>query len=93
MKTYQSVLPAAMRKLCQADRTRKRHLAHNLKTRIAEIFTNGFWFCLDCEARCERVESDQGQPAGCDRCGSPRIEWNKPVWLLEPGDLAGKEAA
>ena len=93
MKTYQSVLPAATRKECQADRTRERHLARETESRIADVFTNGFWYCHSHEGRCERVEGENGQPSSCDVCGSPRIEWNRPVWLLEPADLAGKEAA
>lgn len=33
----------------------------------------GGWWCLDCQEPTERVESDQGQPAGCSRCGSHRV--------------------
>ena len=68
-------------------------MAREIKGRLEKIFSNGFWFCYDCEARCERVDGEQGQPAHCDRCSSPRLEWIPPVWLTEPADLVGKEAA
>jgi ribosomal protein L37AE/L43A len=93
MKTYQSVLPAASRRECQADRTRERHLGRQMKSSLLQIFSNGFWFCQDCQARCERIEGENGQPHSCDRCNSPRIEYVQPAWLIEPGDLAPKEAA
>jgi len=93
MKTYQSVLPGAIRRLCSADRTIERHRARENKEKLLQIFSNGFWFCPDCQARCERVEGENGQPSGCDRCSSPRIEYVQPTWLMEPGDLAPREAA
>ena len=92
MKTYQSVLPASSRRECQAEATRQRHLAE-LKSNLAKIFADGFWFCHDCDTKCERIEGEQGQPAHCDRCGSARIDWNPPIWLAEPADFFGKEAA
>ena len=93
MKTYQSVLPAASRRDCQADRTRERHLARAIKSNLLQVFTNGFWYCNDCEARCERIEGENGQPSCCDRCGSTHIEYFRPTWLTEPEDLAPREAA
>ena len=88
MEKYQSVLPAASRRGCQAERTRERHLARQLKTCLAELFANGYWFCLDCQHTCERIEGEQGQSAHCNRCGSPRLEWNPPLAVA-----IGQEAA
>jgi hypothetical protein len=86
MKTYQSVLPAATRKApCKLDRT---VISNQIRIGLADVFSNGFWYCDTCESRCERVEGENGQPSHCDRCGSPQIDWNKPAWLLEPGDLS-----
>jgi hypothetical protein len=51
-----------------------------VKARLHELFSNGFWYCASHDGTCERVESDQGQPAMCDRCGSIHIEWNPPIW-------------
>jgi hypothetical protein len=39
---------------------------------------SGFWFCRDCQARCEREEGEQGQPAHCSRCRSHRIQYFPP---------------
>jgi hypothetical protein len=86
MKTYQSVLPGATRKDCKPERERK--IGAQIKLRLFKAFSNGFWFCHDCQTSCERVEGENGQPSHCDRCGSPQIDWNKPAWLLEPGDLS-----
>jgi hypothetical protein len=79
MKAYQSVLLAAS--------------WPRAITNLQRIFRDGFWFCFDCEARCERIEGENGQPHSCDRCGSSRIEYVPPAWLIEPGDLSPKEAA
>ena len=89
MKSYQCALPAASR----SERTRLRHLSREIKSNLLQIFRDGFWFCPDCQARCERIEGENGQPHSCDRCGSSRIEYVQPAWLIEPGDLAPKEAA
>ncbi|HYG23387.1 MAG TPA: hypothetical protein VEH04_11440 [Verrucomicrobiae bacterium] len=97
MKTYTSVLPAATRKRCRDEQALR-----EVKARLHEIFTNGFWYCRAHEGTCERIESDQGQPATCDRCGSAYIEWNPPIWtgliddgkVIQPADFNdGKEAA
>jgi len=94
MKNYQSVLPAATRKEC-----RESEIGQKIKAKLTEIFKNGFWFCLDCQSRCERMEDEHGQPAHCDLCGSPRLQWNPPLWtalvdnavqdtqLIHPGEL------
>jgi hypothetical protein len=90
MKTYQSVLPAATRKDC-----RERKIGAEIKETLSSAFANGFWFCNDCQSRCERIEGENGQPSHCDRCSSPRIEWHPPLWaaviddskLLHPEDL------
>ena len=39
----------------------------------------GYWYCTDCDAVCERVEGEQGQPAHCAACGSHHIFFNPPV--------------
>jgi hypothetical protein len=80
MKTYHSVLPAATRRSCQAEVTRDAQEARQFKARLTAIFANGFWYCFDCQAVCERIEGEQGQPSHCDRCGSTRIEYNAPAW-------------
>ena len=90
MKTYQSVLPGAIRKDCRGSQ-----IAAQLRARLTEVFANGFWFCLDHEGKCERVEDDHGQPPHCDQCGSHRIKWNAPIWsalipdekMIQPGEL------
>lgn len=92
MKTTQSVLPAATRKKC-----REQEIGAEIKAKLTDVFSNGFWFCLDHDGRCERVEGENGQPSHCDECGSPRIKWNPPIWtaqipvadtqLIHPGDL------
>ncbi len=50
-----------------------RKLGRILKGRIAAIMREGNWWCRNCEARCEREEGEQGQPAHCEHCGSFRI--------------------
>ena len=55
-------------------------LALKLKREIEKALTNGFWSCQTCERMTEREEGEQGQPAHCARCGSPRIKWNPPVY-------------
>lgn len=90
MKTYQSKLPAATRKDCRLEA-----IGRKLRAKLSEIFRNGFWFCLDCEKQCERVEGEQGRPDHCDQCGSHRIQWNPPAWsdqiqdtkIIHPGEL------
>lgn len=62
-------------------------------SRLKRVFREGFWYCHHCEATCEREEGEQGQPAHCERCCSPRIEWCPPrlriadTELLQPEDL------
>jgi len=75
MKTTQSVLPAATPKKCREEETKNFILG-----KLTEIFKNGFWFCQDCQSRCERIEGEHGQPDHCDRCRSHRIKWNPPLW-------------
>ena len=53
-----------------------------LKSRVAQILTEGFWFCYGCDRSCERIEGEQGQPAHCSRCKSPRIEYHPPAFAL-----------
>jgi hypothetical protein len=47
--------------------------------RLAELGRTGFWFCRCCQRVTERVEREQGLPAGCRRCESPRIHWVPPI--------------
>ena len=93
MKVYQSVLPAASRRECEAESTRDFRIARKLKSQLSQIFRDGFWYCNSCESRCERIEDENGQPAHCDKCGSPRIDWNRPTWLGEPLGLAPEQEA
>ena len=53
-----------------------------LRNRVLDAITSGYWYCRDCECMCDREEGEQGQPAHCSRCMSPRIEWNSPVQAL-----------
>lgn len=106
MKSYQSELPMATaikaeRVTTQAPRPRPiiptrddfARAGHQLRTTLTQMFSTGFWYCEDCRRSTERVESDQGQPAKCGRCGSVRIEWKKPIvladgsQLIQPGEL------
>lgn len=54
-------------------------IRQKLHSRIDLILNHGSWFCRDCELNCERVESDNGQPATCGRCGSVRIYFVEPL--------------
>jgi len=63
-------------------------LADQIKRNIAEVLASGFWFCKDCDCICERIEGEQGQPAHCNRCCSPRIEWNPPVEVALQREVA-----
>lgn len=53
-----------------------------LLDRLERALTEGFWFCLDGAHVCEPVESDQGQPTRCNKCGGTRLEWNPPTFHL-----------
>ncbi len=55
------------------------HLRERIKRQIAIIFSEGFWYCKDCDHVCERHEGEQGQPACCGHCASHRIEWHAPI--------------
>jgi hypothetical protein len=60
-------------------------LAGKLRRKIETVLAEGFWYCTDCDARCDRIEGEQGQPAHCQRCGSAHIFWNPPVdQVLQP---------
>ena len=60
-------------------------LAHQLQRRIEHVLMEGFWFCTDCDAMCDRIEGENGQPAHCDRCHGPHIVWNPPIdHVLQP---------
>jgi uncharacterized paraquat-inducible protein A len=41
---------------------------------LALLASSSYWFCLECEHVCNAIQSDQGQPSKCDRCGSHRVE-------------------
>ena len=89
MKTYQSQLPMAT--AIKSNSPPK--WVGDLRARLIEMFSTGFWHCQDCDHSTERVEGEQGQPAHCGRCGSHRIQWRDPIFLadgsklIEPGDL------
>jgi rubrerythrin len=59
-------------------------LADKLSRFFKDAALYGFWFCKSCDAPCERIEGEQGQPAHCDKCGSPRISWTQPMNQLQP---------
>ena len=42
-----------------------------------DALLSGYWWCVSCERVTERIESDQGQPAACGHCGSPRIRYHR----------------
>jgi hypothetical protein len=75
MKISQKTLPVATVKNC-----RESEIGQRIKASLSDLFQNGYWFCRDCDAKCERVEGENGQPSHCDRCGSARIKWNPPLW-------------
>ncbi len=80
LRNYRIVTPVPLpRRPLPPQSQTQTELADKLKRQIQSIFEQGFWFCKDCDCRCERIEGEQGQPAHCDRCGSPHIEWNPPV--------------
>lgn len=108
MTTYQGELPMATeikteRVAPQTPRPRPiiptrddfARAGHQLRTTLTQMFSTGFWYCLDCRRATERIESDHGQPARCghSNCRSTRIEWKKPIaladgsQLIQPGDL------
>jgi regulator of replication initiation timing len=61
--------------------------AEQIKENITRIFLEGYWYCQSHEGRCDRVESDHGQPPTCSRCGSVHIEYVPPLRVIEPQDL------
>jgi len=87
MKTYQAILPMTTRRLkpfapLPPPRPRLQttdQLAHQIQRSVETVLMAGFWFCHNCDCICERIEGEQGQPAHCHRCHSPRIEWNPPI--------------
>jgi rubrerythrin len=54
-------------------------IRQKLHRQINNILTNGSWICRDCELPCERIESENGQPASCHRCGGHRIYFLDPL--------------
>lgn len=46
---------------------------------LTKLCAEGFWYCEDCLAPCEREEGEQGQPAHCANCGSHDIHYNRPA--------------
>lgn len=54
-------------------------LAAEMREQFIGTLRAGFWWCKDCDARCEREEGENGQPAGCGACGSPRITFHRPI--------------
>jgi hypothetical protein len=69
MTRFQSKLPGVT-----VHQLRRRMLAS-----LIGAVDSGFWYCLDGEHICERMEGENGQPAHCSQCGSHRIEWNRPA--------------
>lgn len=53
-------------------------LKEKMKQRFLRALFGG-WHCHDCNAFCDRIEGEQGQPARCATCGSPRIRFIPPV--------------
>ncbi|MGB7767415.1 MAG: hypothetical protein WBN22_00980 [Verrucomicrobiia bacterium] len=90
MKTYQAQLPLRNHRIVTPVPLPPRHplppappsqsaLSHRIKRFIEDVLLDGYWFCNSCDMRCERLEGEQGQPAHCHRCNSPRIEWIPPI--------------
>jgi hypothetical protein len=92
--SYQSVLPGATRRtespplpcplvLDLGEVTIGEALDEvQLLERLERALTEGFWFCLDGAHTCDPMESDQGEPTKCNRCGGTRLEWNPPTFHL-----------
>lgn len=87
MKRYQSQLPQSrsFRPLTRPPSPRpvpptpRDDMADEMKRKLGTLFAEGFYFCLDGQHPCERIESDQGQPPKCSRCGSFRLQFNPPM--------------
>jgi hypothetical protein len=89
MKKYQSVLPGATRRTLvnvidlqeaiQASMLTEYEHGQLLKEKIESVMLTGFHFCRSHEGICDRIESEQGQPACCSVCGSHRIEYHPPI--------------
>lgn len=50
------------------------------ETALAALLLSGFWYCLDGEHICERIERENGLAAMCSRCGSIRLEYQQPAF-------------
>ena len=68
-RRLQSVLPRAT----------VHHVRREIWSKLLARIQAGYWFCHGCEGPTEREEGEQGQPAHCSKCGSHRIEWNRPA--------------
>jgi hypothetical protein len=51
-----------------------------LSLKLRELSERGYWRCLGCDAVDCREEGEQGQPAHCSRCGSPRLSYQPAVF-------------
>jgi hypothetical protein len=92
-KTYQAELPFRNHRIVKpipmprpplppeliAQEDRSREIRAKLKHQLDVLLTEGFWICSSCEQICDRIESDNGQPASCSTCGSHKITWNPPI--------------
>lgn len=50
---------------------------------LADLMTNGYWYCPDCHSACDRIEDDHGQPPRCSLCNGIRIHFVKPIQTQE----------
>ena len=64
-----------------------KHKTPSVPVNLLELAATGYWFCLSCCHVTEKNESDNGQPAVCSLCGSPRIKFCPPVFSPEKSDL------
>jgi len=92
-KTYQSELPLRNHRIIkpvpmprppvapelEAVQAQADNLRRKLTVQLETLLHEGFWLCSDCEQICDRIESENGQPASCSRCHGHRITWNPPI--------------
>lgn len=49
---------------------------------LNELIKNGYWYCSACQRITDPIEHDNGQPTGCELCGSWKIAWHPPITEL-----------
>ncbi len=55
------------------------HEAHRRYRSLSDALKTGVWWCRSCEQTTERIEGENGQPAHCHVCRSPKIQYLPPI--------------